>query len=75
MYTDRIVELGAEPCTGAVGDSYDNAFAEAVNGLYAAELIRRRERLPSSATRMNATLIGCARSSREDVSAVTLHKD
>ncbi|WP_448004486.1 IS3 family transposase [Agromyces bauzanensis] len=42
VYTDRIVELGAEPSTGTVGDSYDNALAEAVNGLYKTELIRRR---------------------------------
>lgn len=42
VYTDRIVELGAEPSTGSVGDSYDNALAEAVNGLYKTELIRRR---------------------------------
>ena len=34
VYTDRIVELGARPSTGTVGDSYDNALAEAVNGLY-----------------------------------------
>lgn len=42
VYTDRIVELGAKPSTGNVGDSYDNALAEAVNGLYKTELIRRR---------------------------------
>jgi putative transposase len=42
VYTDRIVELGATPSTGTVGDSYDNALAEAVNGLYKAELIRAR---------------------------------
>jgi putative transposase len=42
IYTDRIVELGATPSTGTVGDSYDNALAEAVNGLYKTELIRRR---------------------------------
>jgi putative transposase len=42
VYTDRIVELGAKPSTGTVGDSYDNALAEAVNGLYKTELIRRR---------------------------------
>ena len=39
-YTDRIVELGATPSTGTVGDSYDNAPAEAVNGFYKTELIR-----------------------------------
>lgn len=42
VYTDRIAELGARPSTGTVGDSYDNALAEAVNGLYKTELIRRR---------------------------------
>lgn len=42
VYTDRITELGAKPSTGTVGDSYDNSLAEAVNGLYKAELIRRR---------------------------------
>lgn len=42
VYTDRIVELGATASTGTVGDSYDNALAEAVNGLYKTELIRRR---------------------------------
>jgi len=42
VYTDRIVELGAKPSTGSVGDSYDNALAEAVNGLFKTELIRRR---------------------------------
>lgn len=39
VYTDRINELGATPSTGSVGDSYDNALAEAVNGLYNTELI------------------------------------
>ena len=42
VYTERIVELGATPSTGTVGDSYDNALAEAVNGLYKTELIRQR---------------------------------
>ncbi|MGC0367529.1 hypothetical protein ABH922_005581 [Rhodococcus sp. 27YEA15] len=42
VYTDRIVELGAIPSTGTVGDSFDNAMAEAVNNLYKTELIRRR---------------------------------
>ena len=39
VYTDRIGELGAKPSTGTVGDSFDNALAEAVNGLYKTELI------------------------------------
>lgn len=42
VYTDRIGKLGAKPSTGTVGDSFDNALAEAVNGLYKTELIRRR---------------------------------
>lgn len=42
VYTDRIVELGAVPSTGTVGDSFDNAMAEAVNSLYKTELIRQQ---------------------------------
>lgn len=42
VYTDRVLELGARPSVGSVGDSYDNALAEAVNGLFKTELIRRR---------------------------------
>lgn len=36
---ERLVELGAQPSIGSVGDSFDNALAEAVNGLYKTELI------------------------------------
>ena len=42
VYTDRVVELGAVGSTGTVGDSYDNALAETVNGLFKTELIRRQ---------------------------------
>lgn len=42
VYTDRITELGAKLSTGTVGDSFDNAMAEAVSGLYKTELIRRQ---------------------------------
>lgn len=42
VYTDRVLELGAAPSTGTVSDSYDNAPAEAVNGLYKTELIRQQ---------------------------------
>jgi putative transposase len=41
-YTERLAEAGGEPSVGSVGDSYDNALAEAINGLYKAEVIRRR---------------------------------
>lgn len=42
VYTERVAELGAIPSTGTVGDSFDNAMAEAVNGLYKTELIRQK---------------------------------
>ncbi|HET9868520.1 MAG TPA: IS3 family transposase [Nitrospira sp.] len=41
-YTERLVEAGAAPSVGSVGDSYDNALAESVNGLYKTELINRK---------------------------------
>jgi len=41
-YTDRLLEAGIEPSVGSVGDSYDNAMAESVIGLYKTEVIRRR---------------------------------
>jgi putative transposase len=41
-YTDRLREAGIEPSVGSVGDSYDNALAETIHGLYKAEVIHRR---------------------------------
>jgi putative transposase len=41
-YTERLVEAGIKPSVGSVGDSYDNALAETINGLYKAEVIHRR---------------------------------
>jgi putative transposase len=40
-YTERLAEAGVEPSVGSVGDSYDNALAETINGLYKAEVIWR----------------------------------
>lgn len=40
-YTERLAEGGVEPSVGSVGDSYDNALAETVNGLYKTEVILR----------------------------------
>ena len=40
-YTERIAEVGIEPSVGSVGDSYDNALTESINGLYKTEVIRR----------------------------------
>jgi len=41
-YTERLAEAGIEGSVGSVGDSYDNALAETINGLYKTEVIRRR---------------------------------
>ena len=41
-YTERLAEAGIEPSVGSRGDSYDNALAESVIGLYKTELIRAR---------------------------------
>jgi putative transposase len=41
-YTERLAEVGAVRSVGSRGDSYDNALAESVNGLYKAELVYRR---------------------------------
>ena len=66
-YTECLAEAGIEPSVGSVGDSYDNALDEAINGLYKAEVIHRRDRgAPSrrpSSLRWNAptgsTIAGC----------------
>ena len=41
-YADRLSEVGISPSVGGVGDSYDNALAETINGLYKTEVIRSR---------------------------------
>ena len=41
-YSERLAEAGVEPSVGSVGDSYDNALAESINGLFKAEVIWRR---------------------------------
>lgn len=41
-YTERLAEAGIEPSVGSVGDSYDNALAESIHGLYKTEVIKRR---------------------------------
>lgn len=42
LYTERLAQAGIEPSVGSRGDSYDNALAETINGLYKTELIHRR---------------------------------
>jgi transposase InsO family protein len=41
-YTERLAEAGIANSVGSVGDSYDNALAETINGLYKTEVIRRQ---------------------------------
>jgi putative transposase len=41
-YSERLLDAGIEPSVGSTGDSYDNALAETINGLYKAEVIHRR---------------------------------
>ena len=41
-YTERLAEAKITPSAGSVGDSYDNALAETINGLFKAEVIHRR---------------------------------
>ena len=41
-YTERLAEAGIEPSVGSVGDSYDNALAETINGLFKAEVVHRQ---------------------------------
>jgi len=41
-YTERLAEAGIAASVGTVGDSFDNALAETINGLYKTELIRHR---------------------------------
>jgi putative transposase len=40
-YTERLVDAGARPSVGSTGDSYDNALAESIIGLYKTELVHR----------------------------------
>ena len=40
-YSERLEEMGIDPSVGSVGDSYDNALAESIIGLFKTEVIRR----------------------------------
>jgi hypothetical protein len=55
-YTECLAEAGIEPSVGSVGDGYDNALAETINGLYKAEVIHRRGPWRSFETVEYATL-------------------
>ena len=53
-YTERLAEAGIEPSVGSVGDSYDNALAETINGLFKAEVIHRRVAHGAASTPWNS---------------------
>jgi putative transposase len=55
-YTERLAEAGIEPSVGSVGDSYDNALAETVIGLFKTEVIHRRRPCRNSEAVEFATL-------------------
>ena len=55
-YTERLAEIGIEASVGSVGDAYDNAMAETVNGLYKAEVIWKRGPWKSRETVERTTL-------------------
>ncbi|AOH85230.1 integrase [Sphingomonas panacis] len=55
-YTQRLAEAKLVPSVGSVGDSYDNALAETINGLFKAEVIWRQRSWPSLAVVEMATL-------------------
>jgi putative transposase len=55
-YTQRLAEAKLVPSVGSVGDSYDNALAETINGLFKAEVIWRKRSWPSLAAVEMATL-------------------
>ena len=55
-YGERLAEAGIEPSVGSKGDSYDNALAETINGLYKAEMIHRRAPWKTKASVELATL-------------------
>ena len=41
-YSERLLQAGVEPSVGSTGDSYDNALAETINGLYKTEVVRKK---------------------------------
>ena len=63
-YSEWLAEAGIEPSVGSKGDSYDNALAETINGLYKAELIHRRAPWKTKESLELATelCLGCSRS-------------
>jgi len=57
-YTQRLAEAKLVPSVGSVGDSYDNALAETIHGLYKAEVIWRQRSWPTASAVEMATALG-----------------
>lgn len=57
-YTERLRKAGIEPSVGSVGDSYDNALAETIIGLYKTEVIQERGPWRGGACRVRDTRLG-----------------
>lgn len=55
-YSSKLLEAGIKPSTGSVGDSYDNAMAESIIGLYKTELVKRKQNWASAQELEIATL-------------------
>jgi transposase InsO family protein len=70
-YTERLAEAGIEPSMGSFGDSYDDALAETINGLYKAEVIHRRGPWRSFEAVEYATLEWVDRSTTADSSRLS----
>jgi hypothetical protein len=69
-YTERLLDADIEPSVGSVGDSYDNALAETINGLFKVEVIhgavRKRSSSPPSNGSIGSTIVAC--SNRSEIS-------
>jgi transposase InsO family protein len=55
-YTERLLDADIEPSVGSVGDSYDNALAETINGLFKVEVIHGAVRKRSSSPPSNGSI-------------------
>jgi transposase InsO family protein len=60
-YTERLADAGIEPSVGSKGDSFENALAETINGLYKAEVIHKRKPWKTAESVEIATLEWAAR--------------
>jgi hypothetical protein len=63
-YTERLAQAGIEPSVGSVGDSYDNALAETINGRYKAEVIQGFRNGDKFELRLGCSFCGICRNKR-----------